>query len=206
MGRLKTSKLTRATKVLLLAVPVAAMGLVAGCTKTPQGQRPIAVTTGDAGIGRRIIEQKGCGACHRIPGVAGANGLVGPPLDSMGRRTFIAGRLANNEQNMIRWVMDPQSVDPRERHARPRPHRTRGPRRHRLHPRPGLSPGRYSPSPRGSRAEPAGVVGGHRPRRARGSAPTTLVPSALGEQSDEHCDPGQRPAQPTVAAGGRVWV
>jgi cytochrome c1 len=104
MGRLKAA--------VLLAAPVLAAGLVVGCAETPRGQRPATVTSGDADIGAGIIRDVGCGSCHRIPGIEGADGLVGPPLDSMARRTFIAGELANNEQNMVRWVMDPQSVEP----------------------------------------------------------------------------------------------
>ena len=30
--------------------------------------------------GAMLIQQKGCGACHTIPGVPGANGTVGPNL------------------------------------------------------------------------------------------------------------------------------
>ncbi len=67
---------------------------------------------GDVDLGRQAIEDSGCGSCHRIPGVPGADGLVGPPLDAMGRRTFIAGQLANTPENMVRWLRDPQAVEP----------------------------------------------------------------------------------------------
>ena len=83
-----------------------------GCGEQVREQRAVAVRFGDADIGRQVLEDRGCGSCHRIPGVPGADGLVGPPLDSMGRRTFIAGQLANTPENMVRWIRDPQAVEP----------------------------------------------------------------------------------------------
>jgi cytochrome c1 len=66
---------------------------------------------GDAGEGKRLILSYGCGSCHAIPGIPGARGMVGPPLDHMGRRGYIAGLLANSPQEMIRWLRDPPAVD-----------------------------------------------------------------------------------------------
>ncbi|MEJ0047872.1 MAG: c-type cytochrome [Rhodospirillales bacterium] len=42
-----------------------------------------------------MVEQLGCGGCHTIPGIRGARGLVGPPLDNIADRMIIAGVLAN---------------------------------------------------------------------------------------------------------------
>ncbi|MFI4965213.1 MAG: c-type cytochrome [Caulobacterales bacterium] len=67
---------------------------------------------GDARRGHDVIIHLGCGACHEIPGVANANGRVGPPLAGMGRRTIIAGLLPNTPPNMIHWLEAPQSVVP----------------------------------------------------------------------------------------------
>lgn len=47
-----------------------------------------------------------------IPGVPNANGLVGPPLMFFERRTYIAGELPNTADNLVRWIMSPQSVEP----------------------------------------------------------------------------------------------
>jgi cytochrome c len=58
------------------------------------------------------IEQYGCGSCHVIPGVRGADGTVGPPLTDFSHRGYIAGELPNNGDNLIRWIMDPQEVEP----------------------------------------------------------------------------------------------
>jgi cytochrome c2 len=67
---------------------------------------------GSPAHGAELIAQKGCGACHQIPGIAGANGLVGPPLTLMGRRIFVAGLLRNTPQNLAAWVLEPQRFVP----------------------------------------------------------------------------------------------
>lgn len=67
---------------------------------------------GDAEAGRRALSQYLCATCHRIPGVTGANKHVGPPLDGIGSRKYLAGVLTNTPENMIRWLQGPQQVDP----------------------------------------------------------------------------------------------
>ncbi len=76
--------------------------------------------TGGAGLrvdgnpdqGAQLIKQYRCGACHTIPGVHGANGMVGPPLIYFSRRTYIAGELPNTPDNLVRWLLDPPAVEP----------------------------------------------------------------------------------------------
>jgi cytochrome c len=67
---------------------------------------------GDAQRGADALRQYGCGACHRIPGIAGADGNVGPPLERIARRVYLAGVLANTPENMIRWIQVPQQIAP----------------------------------------------------------------------------------------------
>ncbi|MCC6142675.1 MAG: c-type cytochrome [Candidatus Hydrogenedentes bacterium] len=66
---------------------------------------------GDPGAGASIIVQKRCGACHTIPGVDEARGLVGPPLNFFSRRTYIAGEVPNTSENLVKWIMNPQSIE-----------------------------------------------------------------------------------------------
>jgi cytochrome c2 len=99
-------------RVRYLAGAALAAAVLAGCGEQVRTQRSPDVTFGDPEIGRQTIERYGCGACHRIPGVSEADGLVGPPLDSMGRRSFIAGQLPNTPDNMVRWLRDPPGVEP----------------------------------------------------------------------------------------------
>lgn len=76
---------------------------------------PCAWPAGDpaeAAHGRRLIEQYQCGACHAIPGVAGARGTLGPPLADIGRRSYIAGRVPNRGALLAQWIADPRSLVP----------------------------------------------------------------------------------------------
>jgi cytochrome c2 len=68
---------------------------------------------GDAERGRLLLRQYGCVSCHRIHGVAGKPGDVGPPLDGIARRVYLAGVLPNTPENMARWIRNPQEYEPR---------------------------------------------------------------------------------------------
>jgi mono/diheme cytochrome c family protein len=70
------------------------------------------VTNGDAARGRALIAEIGCGACHAIPGISGAHGNVGPPLDAVGTRSFIGGVVPNRPDNLIRWVREAPALAP----------------------------------------------------------------------------------------------
>lgn len=67
---------------------------------------------GNARAGRQDIRKYGCNACHTIPGVAGARGLVGPPLDGIANREYIGGELQNTPENLMKWLQHPQQVEP----------------------------------------------------------------------------------------------
>lgn len=76
-------------------------------------QRAAVMTGGDPAAGRAALRRLGCATCHTIPGVRGADGRVGPPLDHMANRSFIAGVMANTPANLIVWIRWPQGVLPR---------------------------------------------------------------------------------------------
>ena len=84
------------------------LALIGGCES---GARP-PPPPGDVARGRVLLQQYGCGYCHRIPGVEGARGDVGPPLGDVGRRVYLAGSLPNTPQAMARWIRFPQSYRP----------------------------------------------------------------------------------------------
>lgn len=67
---------------------------------------------GDAKLGRVLLAQYQCGACHQIGGVAAARGQLGPPLDGFGRRSYIAGSLPNDPETLVRWLVDPSALKP----------------------------------------------------------------------------------------------
>jgi mono/diheme cytochrome c family protein len=74
---------------------------------------PAAPTAPDPERGKGALHQYGCVTCHRIPGLAGASAPVGPPLERIGTRAFIAGLLPNTPENMVRWLRHPQTLNPR---------------------------------------------------------------------------------------------
>lgn len=96
------------TAVLTLAL---AASLV-GCGGEPDRGGPPAALGGDPARGATVIGQVQCGACHEIPGIPDAHGLVGPPLEHFGRRTMVAGVLPNTPDALEHWLVDPQGVTP----------------------------------------------------------------------------------------------
>lgn len=67
---------------------------------------------GEPERGKELIRDKGCPACHVIPGVAGTGGQAGPPLARWSKRHYVAGLLVNTPRELARWISDPQGVDP----------------------------------------------------------------------------------------------
>lgn len=72
-----------------------------------------AETGGNTSSGRDAVVRYGCGSCHTIPGVAGARGLVGPPLTGIGKRYYVAGELPNTPENLTGWIRHPHAVNPK---------------------------------------------------------------------------------------------
>ncbi len=68
---------------------------------------------GDPVRGRLALTQYACNACHMIPGVTGATVYVGRPLNDLATRKVIAGSLPNTQENLMRWIRNPQEIDPR---------------------------------------------------------------------------------------------
>ncbi len=95
-----------------LGAVAAAAVAVTVLTACNSADTPAASTLGNPELGKEAIEKYGCGSCHTIPGVREADALVGPPLTHFSQRSFIAGQLANNEENLARWIRDPQGVEP----------------------------------------------------------------------------------------------
>ena len=83
--------------------------VLAGCGG---GVAAVSVPGGHAGRAPALIDAYGCGSCHTIPGVDGADGRVGPKLSGLADDQNIAGRLDNTPDNLVRWISHPQEVDP----------------------------------------------------------------------------------------------
>lgn len=71
------------------------------------------MTGGDPNAGREKIRNYGCHSCHTIPGVTGADALVGPPLIHWSRRVYIAGELPNTPENLEKWIQHPPQIEPK---------------------------------------------------------------------------------------------
>jgi cytochrome c2 len=70
----------------------------------------IRATGGSPDRGKNMIRYYGCGSCHSIPGIAEADGKVGPPLNDFALRIYIAGELPNTPLNLLTWIRHPHSV------------------------------------------------------------------------------------------------
>lgn len=100
----------RFAAMLLLALVIPA--LLSACDETDSTLAQSANFGGNPERGAAVIRQTGCGGCHIIPGISGANGLVGPPLTHMARRVYVAGVMRNTPDNLMLWLMNPQQVVP----------------------------------------------------------------------------------------------
>ncbi|SFG11305.1 Cytochrome c2 [Duganella sp. CF458] len=70
------------------------------------------VAAPDRARGRLALTQFACQSCHHIPGVTGPLTFVGPNLEGLAQRSFIAGKLPTSEENLVKWIRAPQQVKP----------------------------------------------------------------------------------------------
>lgn len=98
--------------VLVVSIGAAATGgaVLYYQARTAAETHAQAITEGDVDRGKRAMSGYGCAACHVIPGIAGAEGQVGPDLTKVSQRTTIAGSLANDPETMVRWLIHPQAL------------------------------------------------------------------------------------------------
>jgi cytochrome c1 len=85
--------------------------LVAACSEAGPPDH-LAIPGAEPARGRALIADHGCGACHFIDGVPGANGLVAPPLEDFANRTLLAGRFPNVPRFLVPWLMNPADLKP----------------------------------------------------------------------------------------------
>src|SRR3979409_2770112 len=96
----------------LLVASVAAVGM----TWKAQHQSnsvAMAMTGGDLARAPAIIRRYGCTGCHTIPGIPGGDGQVGGPLADIKRRVYVGGVVTNSPDNLVRWIVSPQTYSPR---------------------------------------------------------------------------------------------
>ena len=71
------------------------------------------ITGGDPARASEIMRRYGCGGCHTIPGVPGADGQVGPQLSGLLHRVYVGGVATNSPDHLVEWIVDPQKLSPR---------------------------------------------------------------------------------------------
>ncbi len=100
---------TDATQIFPTAAWLALAPLLAACGGPPAAQ---AHDDAQAQLGRELLARYHCGTCHAIPGVAAAQGQLAASLQAYGRRSYIAGRVANEPAALARWIVDPAALVP----------------------------------------------------------------------------------------------
>jgi cytochrome c2 len=98
----------RGSWIPLLLLP--ALTLTATGCESSQKSYAEEITRGRADAGKKAIQRYGCGSCHRIPGISGAESLVGPSLERIASRVYIAGELINEPNAMIAWIREPRHL------------------------------------------------------------------------------------------------
>ncbi len=96
--------------LVFLALAIAILANIANNSTSAMAQQQ--VPQGDPRQAPLAIQKYGCGSCHVIPGIAGADGMVGPKLTGISERSFLAGELPNTPDNLIMWIQHPQKVKP----------------------------------------------------------------------------------------------
>ncbi len=104
--------LTRCRSRAVVAACLTACLASAACTWPAPDRELQILTGGNPDEGPQRLRQHGCIACHTVSRMHDARGRVGPALDGVGGRTFIAGRLENTPDNLVRWVRDARATVP----------------------------------------------------------------------------------------------
>jgi cytochrome c oxidase subunit 2 len=73
----------------------------------------VAATDSAVAIGQQLVTAGVCAGCHTVRGTTAQFGRTAPDLTHLARRSTIAGgTLANNAQNLMRWIEDAPTVKP----------------------------------------------------------------------------------------------
>lgn len=102
----------RVPQATLAIIVIAFLSGFLACTGGKVTSAYTVETGGDVHRGAALINQYRCGACHLIPGIHDARGMVGPPLIYFAQRTFIAGEVPNSPANLVQWIRSPKSIEP----------------------------------------------------------------------------------------------
>jgi cytochrome c len=111
-------RFTRSRSVAFAIVPavlLVAAAVAAGFTYTSRQQNERvarAITGGDPSRAPALIRRYGCAGCHTISGIPGGDGQVGSSLAEFRTRVYIAGVATNSPDNLVKWIVAPQTFSP----------------------------------------------------------------------------------------------
>ncbi|TVR70089.1 MAG: cytochrome c [Sphaerobacteraceae bacterium] len=97
-------------RISVAAVGLGMLAFAAGCG----GDDPetIEVDGGDPAIGEELVVSYDCASCHYIPGFPESSGHDAPGLQLWPNRAFVAGAAPNRPENVISFLMEPDSIQP----------------------------------------------------------------------------------------------
>ena len=87
------------------------MRAMAGCSEAEPPAR-LTIPGADPARGKALIAEYGCGACHFVEGVRGADGIVAPRLEDFANRTLLAGTFPNVPRLLVPWLKNPLALKP----------------------------------------------------------------------------------------------
>jgi cytochrome c oxidase assembly factor CtaG/cytochrome c2 len=109
----ESERRTLSSSVSFMAfVYLSVASLVLSACASNADRQAAALTGGDPARGRAIVATYGCDTCHTIPGVRTATARVGPPLDGVATRVYIAGHVPNTPGNLQDFIRNPHRHDP----------------------------------------------------------------------------------------------
>ncbi len=89
---------------------VPTLGAAAQQAPAPAARQAAPDTTTPAGEGAKLFATRGCIGCHTLDATSKA-AMIGPNLANVGSRRYIgAGTLLNNDENLARWIFNPQLI------------------------------------------------------------------------------------------------
>jgi cytochrome c len=101
------------TAIVIACAVLAITGGMAWSSRQQAERVARAMTGGDPARAPEIMRRYGCGGCHTIPGLGGADGQVGPSLSGLVHRVYVGGSANNSPDNLVTWIVSPQTFAPR---------------------------------------------------------------------------------------------
>ena len=98
---------------IMVAAPAILVGVNALKDRQQRYSVAVAMTRGNPSQAPPIFRRYGCGGCHVIPGIPGAQGKVGGPLVDLRERVYLGGVVNNTPDHLIEWIVSPQRFSPK---------------------------------------------------------------------------------------------